>query len=275
MWRTKMIKNSDLIKNKGEKYGIDDLLAIMERLRQPDGCPWDREQDHHSIRNDFIEETYEAAEAIDRENREELCEELGDVLLQIVFHCQIEREQQGFDFTDVCDGICKKLIERHPHVFGSVSVENSDEVLENWDMIKQKSKHQNTFTDTLKSVPAAYPALMRAQKIQKRAKKAGFDWDDVDGTFKKLYEEMNELKAAVAEGNDSHIFEEYGDLLFSAVNVSRFLKVDSEQALNGATNKFVSRFERVEKSANEKGIDMKDSTLETLDALWDEAKTGK
>lgn len=268
-----MIKNSDLIKNKGEKYGIDDLLAIMERLRQPDGCPWDREQDHHSIRNDFIEETYEAAEAIDRENREELCEELGDVLLQIVFHCQIEREQQGFDFTDVCDGICKKLIERHPHVFGSISVENSDEVLENWDMIKQKSKHQNTFTDTLKSVPAAYPALMRAQKIQKRAKKAGFDWDDVDGAFKKLDEEMNELKAAVAEENDSHIFEEYGDLLFSAVNVSRFLKIDSEQALNGATNKFVSRFEKVENLANQKGIDMKNSTLETLDKLWDEAKT--
>lgn len=268
-----MIKNSDLIKNKGEKYGIDDLLAIMERLRQPDGCPWDREQDHHSIRNDFIEETYEAAEAIDRENREELCEELGDVLLQIVFHCQIEREQQGFDFTDVCDGICKKLIERHPHVFGSISVENSDEVLENWDMIKQKSKHQNTFTDTLKSVPAAYPALMRAQKIQKRAKKAGFDWDDVDGAFKKLDEEMNELKAAVAEENDSHIFEEYGDLLFSAVNVSRFLKIDSEQALNGATNKFVSRFEKVENLANQKGIDMKSSTLETLDKLWDEAKT--
>lgn len=268
-----MIKNSDLIKNKGEKYGIDDLLAIMERLRQPDGCPWDREQDHHSIRNDFIEETYEAAEAIDRENREELCEELGDVLLQIVFHCQIEREQQGFDFTDVCDGICKKLIERHPHVFGSISVENSDEVLENWDMIKQKSKHQNTFTDTLKSVPAAYPALMRAQKIQKRAKKAGFDWDDVDGAFKKLDEEMNELKVAVAEGNDSHIFEEYGDLLFSAVNVSRFLKIDSEQALNGATNKFVSRFEKVENLANQKGIDMKNSTLETLDKLWDEAKT--
>lgn len=268
-----MIKNSDLIKNKGEKYGIDDLLAIMERLRQPDGCPWDREQDHHSIRNDFIEETYEAAEAIDRENREELCEELGDVLLQIVFHCQIEREQQGFDFTDVCDGICKKLIERHPHVFGSISVENSDEVLENWDMIKQKSKHQNTFTDTLKSVPAAYPALMRAQKIQKRAKKAGFDWDDVDGAFKKLDEEMNELKVAVAEGNDSHIFEEYGDLLFSAVNVSRFLKIDSEQALNGATNKFVSRFEKVENLANQKGIDMKNSTLETLDKLWNEAKT--
>lgn len=268
-----MIKNSDLIKNKGEKYGIDDLLAIMERLRQPDGCPWDREQDHHSIRNDFIEETYEAAEAIDRENREELCEELGDVLLQIVFHCQIEREQQGFDFTDVCDGICKKLIERHPHVFGNVSVENSDEVLENWDKIKQKSKHQDTFTDTLKSVPAAYPALMRAQKIQKRAKKAGFDWDDVDGAFKKLDEEINELKAAVAEKNDSHIFEEYGDMLFSAVNVSRFLKIDSEQALNGATNKFVSRFEKVENLANQKGIDMKSSTLETLDKLWNEAKT--
>lgn len=145
-----MIKNSDLIKNKGEKYGIDDLLAIMERLRQPDGCPWDREQDHHSIRNDFVEETYEAADAIDRESREDLCEELGDVLLQIVFHCQIEREQNGFDFTDVCDGICKKLIERHPHVFGNVSVENSDEVLENWDKIKQKTKHQDTFTDTIK-----------------------------------------------------------------------------------------------------------------------------
>lgn len=154
-----------------EKYNIDDLLEIMKELRSPNGCPWDREQDHHSIRNDFIEETYEAIDAIDRDDATDMCEELGDVLLQVVFHSQIEAEKKSFDFTDVCDGICKKLIERHPHVFGSVNVNNSDEVLDNWDKIKQKSKNQTTYTDTLKSVPMAFPALLRAEKVQKRAKK--------------------------------------------------------------------------------------------------------
>ena len=255
-----------------KKFNIDDLLEIMRDLRKPGGCPWDREQDHHSIRNDFIEETYEAIDAIDRESTVDMCEELGDVLLQVVFHSQIEAEKNGFDFHDVCDGICKKLIERHPHVFGEISVKNSREVLENWDMIKQKSKHQTTFTDTLKSVPMSFPALMRADKVQKRAKKAGFDWDNVKDASKKLDEELEEFKEALLENDGTHAEEEFGDLLFSMVNVSRFMGINSEKALHAATDKFINRFEKTEIIAQKKGIDMKKSSLETLDRLWEEAK---
>lgn len=255
-----------------KKFNIDDLLEIMRDLRKPGGCPWDREQDHHSIRNDFIEETYEAIDAIDRESTVDMCEELGDVLLQVVFHSQIEAEKNGFDFQDVCDGICKKLIERHPHVFGEISVKNSREVLENWDMIKQKSKHQTTFTDTLKSVPMSFPALMRAEKVQKRAKKAGFDWDNVKDASKKLDEELEEFKEALLENDGTHAEEEFGDLLFSMVNVSRFMGINSEKALHAATDKFINRFEKTEIIAQKKGIDMKKSSLETLDRLWEEAK---
>ena len=255
-----------------KKFNIDDLLEIMRDLRKPGGCPWDREQDHHSIRNDFIEETYEAIDAIDRESTVDMCEELGDVLLQVVFHSQIEAEKNGFDFQDVCDGICKKLIERHPHVFGEISVKNSREVLENWDMIKQKSKHQTTFTDTLKSVPMSFPALMRADKVQKRAKKAGFDWDNVKDASKKLDEELEEFKEALLENDGAQAEEEFGDLLFSMVNVSRFMGINSEKALHAATDKFINRFEKTEIIAQKKGIDMKKSSLETLDRLWEEAK---
>lgn len=255
-----------------KKFNIDDLLEIMRDLRKPGGCPWDREQDHHSIRNDFIEETYEAIDAIDRESAADMCEELGDVLLQVVFHSQIEAEKNGFDFQDVCDGICKKLIERHPHVFGEISVKNSREVLENWDKIKQKSKHQTTFTDTLKSVPMSFPALMRADKVQKRAKKAGFDWDNVKDASKKLDEELEEFKEALLENDGTHAEEEFGDLLFSMVNVSRFMGINSEKALHAATDKFINRFEKTEIIAQKKGIDMKKSSLETLDRLWEEAK---
>lgn len=255
-----------------KKFNIDDLLEIMRDLRKPGGCPWDREQDHHSIRNDFIEETYEAIDAIDRESTVDMCEELGDVLLQVVFHSQIEAEKNGFDFQDVCDGICKKLIERHPHVFGEISVKNSRDVLENWDKIKQKSKHQTTFTDTLKSVPMSFPALMRADKVQKRAKKAGFDWDNVKDASKKLDEELEEFKEALLENDGTQAEEEFGDLLFSMVNVSRFMGINSEKALHAATDKFINRFEKTEIIAQKKGIDMKKSSLETLDRLWEEAK---
>ncbi len=255
-----------------KKFNIDDLLEIMRDLRKPGGCPWDREQDHYSIRNDFIEETYEAIDAIDRESTVDMCEELGDVLLQVVFHSQIEAEKNSFDFQDVCDGICKKLIERHPHVFGEISVKNSREVLENWDKIKQKSKHQTTFTDTLKSVPMSFPALMRADKVQKRAKKAGFDWDNVKDASKKLDEELEEFKEALLENDGTQAEEEFGDLLFSMVNVSRFMGINSEKALHAATDKFINRFEKTEIIAQKKGIDMKKSSLETLDRLWEEAK---
>ena len=255
-----------------EKYEMQDLLKIMELLCSPDGCPWDREQDHHSIRANFIEETYEAIEAIDTENAELLKEELGDVLLQVVFHAQMEQEKGSFDFSDVVDGICKKLIIRHPHVFSEVSAKTSDEVLKNWDAIKMQTKEQKTQTEVLQSVSPALPALMRSQKVQKKAAKAGFDWDNVDGALAKIFEELDELKEAIDEGGQISSEEELGDLLFSVVNVARFIHVDSEQALSKACDKFISRFGKLEALALERGMDIQKASLPELDALWEEVK---
>lgn len=255
-----------------ERYGVNDLIDIVEILRSPGGCPWDREQDHKSIRRDFLEETYEVIEAINKDDRDLLLEELGDVLLQVVFHAQIEREKGAFDLNDVADGICKKMIERHPHVFGDVNAETSEQVLENWDVIKKRTKQQKSQTESMLSVPREFPALMRADKVQKKAAKVGFDWDSVDGAFDKVSEELNELKEAVTMGVVENANEELGDLLFSVVNVSRFISVDSEEALTYATDKFIDRFSKVEKMAEEKGIDMKETDLAELDKLWDIAK---
>lgn len=254
------------------KYNIEDLLVIMKLLRGEGGCPWDREQTHESIKKNFIEETYEVIEAINKNDKDLLLEELGDVLMQVVFHTELETEQGGFDFDDVADGICKKLILRHPHVFGDVKADNTDEVLRNWDDIKIKSKGQKSQTETMLSVPRELPALMRAAKVQQKAAKVGFDWKDISGAKQKLCEEMSELDRAVENGDSDNAFEELGDLLFSAVNVSRFLKCDAEEALTSATDKFINRFEKVEKLAAERGVDMNAATLEELDALWDEVK---
>ncbi len=255
-----------------QSYDIGDLLKIMELLRGEDGCPWDREQDHHSIRKNFLEETYEVMEAIDKEDSELLKEELGDVLLQIVFHCRMESESGRFDFGDVCDGICKKLIVRHPHVFGDVTVENSGEVIVNWDQIKRQTKGQNTTTETLKSVPAVFPALMRSEKVQHRAAKSGFDYPSLEYAMSDLDSEINELKAAIAEKNQAHVEEELGDLLFAAVNVSRFTQTDAENALARSCEKFIARFEQVENLAVSNGVDMKQASIEELDKLWKQAK---
>lgn len=256
-----------------DNYNIEDLLQIMELLRGPGGCPWDAEQTHESIRSSFIEETYEVIEAINKNDKELLKEELGDALLQVVFHAQMEKEINSFDFSDVCDGVCKKLIERHPHVFGEVNVSSTEEVLSNWDDIKRKSKGQKTQGSSMLKVPKELPALMRAQKIQQKAKKAGFDWDNIDGSFDALYSELDELKEAMKKGNDAEIKNEMGDLLFSCVNVSRFLKVDSEEALTLSNEKFIERYVLVEKLASERDIDMKATSIEELDKLWIEAKT--
>ena len=255
-----------------ENYNIYDLVLIMAMLRSENGCPWDKEQDHKSIRNNFLEEVYEVVDAIDCDDKAALCEELGDVLLQVVFHSQMEREAGSFDFDDVADGICKKLILRHPHIFSDVSADTTEQVLDNWEKIKMVEKNQLSYTDTLKSVPNAFPALMRAATVQKRAAKAGFDWPDVYEPLLKLSEELAELSEAVTEENSEQIKEEFGDLLFSMVNVSRFLNVDAEQALGDATNKFISRFSKVEEIAKKRGIDMKSASLEQLDAIWDEVK---
>lgn len=254
------------------KYDISDLLKIMEILRSPEGCPWDREQTHESIKKSLIEETYEVVEAVNKNDRELLTEELGDVLLQVVFHSQIAKENGEFDFSDVCDGICKKLIERHPHVFGDVSVKDSGEVLENWEQIKSRTKHRKTQTDKMLSVPRELPALMRSAKIQEKAAKVGFDWNDVSGAFDKLSEESEELKAAIRNNDRENMTEELGDLLFSAVNVSRFIGVDAEEALTASADKFLNRFSVVERLANERNTDMKQCSIEELDRLWDEAK---
>ena len=253
-----------------DKYSVADLLRIMEILRAPDGCMWDRAQDHHSIRQNFIEETYEVCEAIDDEDTEHLKEELGDVLLQVVFHAQMEKEKGVFDMDDVADGICKKLIFRHPHIFGDVKVGSTDEILSNWDDLKRKEKKQETDTSTLESVSKSLPSLIRAQKLQKKAAKVGFDWPDVSGALDKVEEELAEVRAAI--GGDGDVEEEIGDLIFAVTNVSRFVKVDSERAAEKTCNKFVRRFADMEKQAAAEGKNLSDLTLSELDALWDKAK---
>lgn len=256
-----------------DRYDCDDLIRIVAVLRAPGGCPWDAEQTHESIRRNFIEETYEVIEAIDKASPEMLREELGDVLLQIALHAQMEAEKGTFVFDDVCDEICKKLIVRHPHVFGDVIVSSTDEVLTNWDAIKMATKKQKSASESMASVPRELPALMRAQKIQHKAAKVGFDWDDISGALQKVKEETAEVEQALQSGEKEQINEEIGDLFFSVVNVCRFADVEAEEALTGATDKFFRRFVRVEKLAAERGIDMKTAGIEELDKLWDEVKS--
>ena len=255
-----------------EKYDIHELTRIMSLLRSPKGCPWDREQTHLSIRENFIEEAYEAVEAIDTNNVSLLKEELGDVLLQVVFHTQIEEEAGNFTFGDVCDGICRKLIRRHPHIFGDVKADGNAEVLRNWEDIKKSEKNHETFTQTLKNIPPSLPALMRAEKVQKRAARSGFDYPGLEWAKKDLSNELVELDAAIESGNTQSAMEELGDVLFSVINVARFLDINAEESLTKSTNKFISRFEKVEGLAVERGINMEQADLQVLDSLWKEAK---
>ena len=251
---------------------MEDLVSIMRLLREPGGCPWDAEQTHESIKKNLIEETYEVIEAINKKDSVLLCEELGDLLMQVVFHAQMEAELGSFNIGNVTDGVCKKLIERHPHVFGDIKVRSSDEVLTNWDSIKRKSKGQKSSGEAMQSVPRELPALMRATKIQKKAASCGFDWQEIDGALDKLREEIDELSAAISKQDSANAFEELGDVLFSAVNVSRFLRCDAEEALTAANDKFMSRFISVEQLAKEKGVELNMLSLEELDKLWDTAK---
>lgn len=255
-----------------ENYNMEDLLRLITVLRSPGGCPWDMKQTHESIKKNFIEETYEVVEAINKKDTAGLREELGDVLLQVLLHCEMEKEKETFDFNDVVNELCQKLVVRHPHVFGDKSAADSAEALERWDEIKLKTKGMKKQSESMLKVPREFPALMRAQKVQQKAAKAGFDWNSSDGAFQKLHEEINELENALSEKDKAHIDEEFGDVLFSCVNVSRFIGADSEEALTGATDKFIGRYLIVEKLAQERGIDMKNSSIEVLDSLWDEAK---
>ncbi len=254
------------------RYTIGDLLDIVRLLRGEGGCPWDMEQTHKSIRNDFLEETCEVIEAIDLEDTELLEEELGDVLLQVVFHTRIEEETGSFTFDDVCDGICKKLIIRHPHVFGEVKADSTDQVLKNWDAIKMQTKGQETYTDTLNSVAKSLPALMRAQKVGKRAMRAGMDFRCAEDAAACIIAEKSELDKAVANGDRANIEEEIGDLLFACVNTARHLGIDAELALKASTDKFIKRFSVTEELVKTDNIDMKNLPIEELDVYWDKAK---
>ena len=260
-----------LSREKGS-YTFDDLVLIMELLRSPGGCPWDIEQNHHSIRNDLIEETYEVVEAIDRDDPVHLREELGDVLLQVVFHARIEDEVGRFTVYDVANDICEKLIYRHPHVFGQVHVDGSEQVLSNWEKLKgvEKQAERVTLTDQLRAIPAMEPALMRAQKVGKKA--ACFDFADADEVYAKLSEEIAEVRAASASGDGAAVEEELGDLLLTVTSLARKLGVKSEEALMHATDKFIDRFERVENAVRARGQNMADLSMTELNAVWDGIK---
>lgn len=254
------------------KYDFNDLLKIVGILRAPGGCPWDREQTHKSIRADFIEETYEAIEAIDTDDSELLCEELGDVLLQVAMHSQMEKEVGNFTIDEVVDGVSKKLIIRHPHVFSTVSAKDTDTVIKNWDNIKKETKKQKTDTDTLNAVSRALPSLMRSCKLQKRASRAGYDFKSVDQALLKLHEELSELETEIEKGNNDGMKEEIGDLLFSVCNVSRLLSVEPEGALTVSCDKFLNRFALCEKFAQEDNKELKQLSEKELDELWNKAK---
>ena len=253
-----------------EHYSLDDLCLLVRVLRAEGGCPWDREQDHHTIRKDLLEETYEVIEAIDTDNPELMREELGDLLMQVVFHAQISTEDGQFNMDDVIHDICVKLIHRHPHVFGSVIAETTDQVLSNWEQIKKNEKHRDTVTGQLKAVPPMLPALMRAEKIGKKAKM--FDFPDTESVFDKLEEETCEVRKALESGERESIDEEIGDLLFTAVSLARKAGTDPEKALYDATEKFIARFERLEAEVKKDGHEVADLTMPELDAIWDRIK---
>lgn len=260
---------------KKSSYGFADLVSIMELLRSEDGCPWDKVQTHESIRKNLIEETYEAVDAIDKGDLLLLKEELGDVLLQVVFHARMEEEEGNFNIDDVCNDICKKLIVRHPHIFGEVIAEDAETVLTNWEEIKKQTKGMKNQSESLMDLPKCLPSLVRATKIQSRAKKVGFDFDSVEGAIEKVDEEIAELKAAILNGTQEDREEELGDLLFAVTNVSRFIDADAEEALYKANEKFINRFKIMEELALKENKNLKDMTLSEMDKLWDKAKLGE
>ena len=253
-----------------ETYSLQDLIEILRILRAPGGCPWDRAQTHLSDRRNFLEEAYEAAEAFDRDDPALMCEELGDMLMQVLFNIHIEEDAGRFTTDDVTDHICKKLIFRHPHVFGTAAADTSEEVLVNWEALKRQEKGQQTTADAMDAVARSLPALWRADKLQSKAAKAGFEFADVSGALDKLDEEMRELREAAERG--TNFSEELGDVLFAAVKAGRFLNVEPEDALNATCEKFIARFRRVEEVCAARGAEMSSLPLDELTRLWNEAK---
>lgn len=250
-------------------YSFNDILNIMEILRSSEGCPWDMKQTHKSIREAMIEEAYEAVDAIDSEDIDNLVEELGDVLLQVVFHSQIGKEEASFNIYEVLSSLGEKLIYRHPHVFSNKKVEKADDIVYNWDVLKYEKRDLKTYSEKFKDIKGL-PSLLTSYKLQAKAAEIGFDWDSIEGPLDKILEEYEEVKEAIFKENIDDIESEMGDLLFSVVNLSRFFKVNPEVALNRTINKFITRFEHMEEMS--KNQDLKDLSLMELDNLWNQAK---
>ncbi len=252
---------------------LERLLSIMERLRGPGGCPWDREQTLRTLRPYVLEETYEVLEAIDSGDPREHCEELGDLLLQIVFQAQLAKEERQFDFADVAEAISNKLVSRHPHVFGDAQVKDAEGVLRQWAALKREEKKaKGGGASVLEGVPREMPALARADRLTEKASRVGFDWPDPGGARAKLSEELSELDEALAAGDADALEHELGDVLFAAANLGRKLGIPPEEALRGAVARFISRFSHVERELARRGVPHGEATLAEMDALWDEAK---
>lgn len=257
-----------------EKYNLSDLLEIMELLRSENGCPWDKVQTHESIRTDLIEEAYEVCEGIDCNSPEMLREELGDLLLQIAFHSQIEKEQGNFTFDDVCNDICQKLVYRHPHVFGEVKVDGSDDVLKNWDALKKESKHQETYADTLESVPKTFPALLRGEKVCKRAARAGLPISDAKQWADKIRAGLDALESNGFDTVNTQNQQISGDMLLGFCNLGRILGIDCEKALTYSTNRIIMQFRALEDAVRVSGRSMDSMTDDELREMADKVFSG-
>lgn len=255
-----------------ENTAMRRLLDIMARLRSEDGCPWDREQTVDSIKSNLIEECYETIDAIEDDDLERHKEELGDVLLQVVFHARIREEEGGFDFADVARTVADKLVRRHPHVFGEERADDSADVLRAWERIKRAEKGTEKHSSTFKGLPRSMPALQQAGHVQSRAARLGFDWKTIKPVMGKIDEELSEIKTALHQDDKAAVEEEIGDLLFAVVNLTRFVEADPEELLHRSIRKFIDRFRRIEEGVAAEGRVMTDCSLDELDRYWEEAK---
>ena len=252
-----------------DKYNVNDLVKIVRILRSPNGCPWDKVQTHQTIRQDFIEEVYEAVEAIDENDTEHLREELGDVLLQVVFHCVLEEEKDNFTLDDAADDVCHKMILRHPHVFGNIKADTPEEVLANWDKIKMESKEQKLASESMESVSKTLPSLMRAQKLSKKAERGGLPSESPDVMIDAISKQLELLKKDISENKAEGCDEKIGDILFMMTGLSKVMNIESEKSLYNACGRFIEHFKEFEENAKSSGVNIQNASPETVKALWE------
>ena len=270
MNKEEFLKDYNKDHNMSPEEAFMELTTLIEILRKE--CPWDKEQTHESLRQCLLEEAYEVVDAVNRKDFDNLKEELGDVLMEVVFYSLIAQEENKFDLSHVISGVTDKMVRRHPHVFSHEKADSIDNVLVKWENIKRKETEAHLVSDRLSNVPRALPALIRSYKLQERAKEAGFDWESIDGAFHKFFEELGELKEAISLKTQTEIENEMGDVLFSVVNLARFLNVNPEEALDSTSDRFIRRFSKMEELAQARSLKMEEMSFSELDGLWEEAK---